>query len=173
VTATVSKTNELAEDFVLQLRTLVGKPCWSVVAGAGTGSRVALDFGRKFQRDVPCPNPHLTADQQNYDSEISLFIECAWRLDTSTEVLCSSSETDSNDGPMVSGLNSLVDHEVESIDVVPPAFDLVVRFAGGLSLKIFCDQTNLDDGWDNYSLHLRDRIFIVGPRGRITTEVRD
>lgn len=159
--------DDLSGEFKQQIHSLVGQPCWSVVAGEGTGSIIALDFGKKIPRVVPLTNLHLTEDQRYFKAEMSLFIECAWRLDSHNGVICGSSDSDVNDGPMVRGLALIVDQKVGSVELAEPFWDLTIRFTGDLLLKIFCDQTNVEEEVSNYSLHLEDKLYTVGPRGKL------
>jgi len=168
----MSSRSGLAEDLLTQLRSLIGKPCWAFYAGESTGPDVIFDFGRKIPRTVPLLNRHLTEEQRYYEGEVSLYITCAWRLDSESEVICGSTDSAAEDGPMVRGLRALVGRTVESTEIVTPGFDLTLRFNGNLALKIFSDQTNLEDEYDNYSVHLKKhKIYIVGVRGRIRCEL--
>ncbi len=164
--------DELKGEFVGRLMSLKGKECWSFYAGPSTGSHVDFDFGKKLPRVVPLlGNPNLTEDQKFYEGEVSLFIQCAWRLDSHDEVVCGSTDSSEKEGPMLVGLESIIGRMVEDVEIVGPAFDLTVTLRDDLSLKVFCDQTNLEDDEHNYSLHTRDKIYIVGPRHRIRFEM--
>ncbi len=72
---------------------------------------------------------------------------------------------------MLVGLYSLMGKTIEAVKLERPAFDLGLRFSDELVLKIFCDQTNLENDDSNYSLHMKDKIYIVGPRDRIRFEI--
>ena len=162
---------DLVEEFLGSLMDLRGKSCWSFYAGPSTGSNVDFDFGRKLPRTVPLlGNPNLTDDQKFYAGEMSLFVQCGWRLDSSREVICGSTDSSEKDGPLLLGLQAMVGTMVERVNVAGPAFDLVLSLSGDLFLKVFCDQTSLEEGDANYSLHMRQRIYIVGPRGRVHCE---
>jgi len=164
-------TVDLAEEFVGRLMDLRGKPCWSFYAGPSTGSHVDFDFGRKLPRAVPIlGNPNLTEDQKFYASEVSLFVQCGWRLDSSQEVICGSTDSNEKNGPMLLGLQAIIGATVQQVKIARPAFDLILAFSGDLFLKVFCDQTNLEDDDPNYTLHTKDRIYIVGARGRVHFE---
>ncbi len=168
----MTRGNELRDEYTNELRGLIGKPCWAFYAGPSTASAVDLHFGKKIPRAIPLLNPHLSEQERFYDGEISLFFECAWRLDSEGEVICGSTDSSENDGPMQRGLGLIVGRAVKSVKAELPACDLTVRFDGDIVLKVFCDQTNLEEGYDNYSLHVKDKIYIVGPRGRIRCELR-
>jgi hypothetical protein len=146
------------------LRSLSGKECWSFIGGPGTGSMMTLDFGRKVAKAVRLPNPMLSPDQQCFDGEISLYVEFAsWRFESSTAVICSSTSSNQERGPMQAGMEQVVGRRVKSTDLTCPGLDLTIEFEGSLWLRIFCDQTNTVERSDNYSLHLRDGTYVVGP----------
>jgi hypothetical protein len=155
------------------LALLRDKQCWSILAGAGTGSTMHLEFGAKVLRITPLrPRLGLTLEQMRYEGEIDLFVQCAWRLERSQTVLCGSTDADRNDGPMVQGLKELAGRTVLAAEIERSIPDLTVSFDGGLRLKVFCDQTNLVTNDDNYSLRVGGTIYAVGARGRILIEKR-
>jgi hypothetical protein len=155
------------------LALLKDKPCWSVLAGAGTGSTLHLEFGARVPRRMPLrERPRITRDQARYEGELDLFVQCAWRLERSQTVLCGSTDDDRNDGPMVQGLRELVGKAVLAVQVEAPVPDLAISFDDGLRLKVFCDQTNLETNDDNYSLRVGETLYVVGSRGHIVTEKR-
>ncbi len=168
----MSDQRRLLEDLTESLQALIAKKCSRFYAGPSTGSDIDLHFGIETTICVPVSRPSLPEGLKLAQGEISLFIECAWRLDSETEVICGSTDSNDNDGPMQRGLALVVGRVVKSVKVELPAGDLTVRFSGDIALGVFCDQTNLEEGNDNYSLHVKDRIFIVGPRGRIRSEPR-
>jgi hypothetical protein len=164
-------TTGLAEELLTRLSDLPGKRCWSVYDGPSSGSDIDLDFGTKFPRAIPIlGNSNLTEDQKFYTSEVSLFVQCAWRLDASDRVICGSGDSNTVDGPMLNGLRCLVGRLVESIDVAKPGFDLVLQLTAGLVLRVFCDQTSEEVDDPNYTLHTRSKIYAVGPRGQLQIE---
>ena len=159
------------EEFIRNMSDLKSKSCWSFYAGPSTGSHVDFDFGKKVPRAVPLlGNPTLTHNQRFYEGEMSLFVQCAWRLDSVDAVICGSTDSNEKGGAMLAGLQSVIGKTVEDVVIAEPSFDLTLRFRGDLSLKIFCDQTNLEDDDPNYMLHTKDRIYVVGPRSRIRLE---
>ena len=152
---------------------LKGKACWSILAGAGTGSTIHLEFGAKVPRRTPLrERPRLTAEQTRYEGELDLFVQCAWRLERSRAVVCGSTDDDRNDGPMVQGLEQLVGKTVQAVDVEEPIPDFSLRLDGDLHLTVFCDQTNIETNTDNYSVRVRETIHVVAARGQLTIEKR-
>ncbi len=152
------------------LDSLKGQACWSVIAGAGTGSAVRILIGGKILRAKPVPNPKLSAIERVYDGEMDLFVTCAWRLERTGEIVCGSTDDDRNDGPMVSGLSQMVAKRVVSIEVSEPLPDVAIEFTDGLCLRLFCDQTNLETDDDNYSVKVGGTILAVGARARLSIE---
>lgn len=140
---------------------LVGQPCWGVIAGSGTGSVISLAFGLKTPRHIPLPNPHLTDELRHHEGEFSLFVLCAWRLQSSEQVICSSTSSNAANGTMRKGLRRLVGDTVSTVALGYPAFDLTVCFASGLSLLVFCDISRDEDEMDNYDYFVRDEVITV------------
>ncbi len=161
---------------VVQLREwlelLRGKKCWSIVAGRPNGSQIKLDFGQPVPRRHLVRNPFLGADQRDQEGEFDLFVQCAWRLEHDQMIVCGSTDDDRNDGPIVTGLSKLTDKTVLQVELSDPVPDLTIRLGDGFVLRLFCDQTNLEQGGDNYSFRSGDTILAVGPRGAITSEIR-
>lgn len=148
-----------------------GLHCWSIIAGAGTGSVVSLGFGRKVPRTKILTNPHLSEEQRHFDAEYSIFVECAWRLDARDQVVCGCWDSNDADGPMIRGLQRLRGEAVQAIDVSVPAFDLTVKYGSGLVLHVFCDQL-LQGASDNYSIFTLTDVFVIGPRSHLRIEPR-
>jgi hypothetical protein len=152
-------------EFQNNLKCLIGKECWSIIGGAGTGSNISLAFGEKVPKKRPLKNRSLTDEERNFNGEFSLYITCTWRIDSELEVACGCREDNSAKGPMLRGLQKLVNQRVISVCLSPPALDLSLTFENNLSLRIFCDQTSLDEDHDNYTFFLRTREwFNVGTR---------
>jgi len=168
----MTSVNDLKEEFESQLNRLIGKPCWAIYAGKATGSNLDISFGRKIPRAIPLLGEHLTEDQRYHDAEFSLYITCAWRLDGKSKVICGATELTPEEGGTCTGLDVLVDKRVESVQLYGPAFDLTIGFEGFMFLKIFCDQTDADDEYcTNYSLHTREKIYVVGPCSQLRYEI--
>jgi hypothetical protein len=104
-------------------RLLVGKCCWTLVAGSGTGSVVSLGFGAKIPLKKPLTNPNLTLEEQENDAEFGLFVECVWRLDDQTKVVCGAWDDNRSGGPMLTGLARLIGHRVAAILLRRPGLE--------------------------------------------------
>lgn len=148
------------------LQSLVGKPCWDFAAGAGTGSHVSFDFGRKLRRADPLRNPLVTDTVRRYTGEIDLFVTCSWRLDSETEVLCGAEDDNTEEGPMQHGLRQLLGRRVRAVQLREPGLDLVLELEGGLTFRVFCDEVNAD-GDDNYTVFVPHFYYNVGKRSRL------
>ena len=155
------------------LRELQSLECWGIGAGEGTGSHATLHFGQKIPRGRALRNPILTEALRQYTGEFVIFIQnCAWRLDSECEVICTSKSPNANDGEMVRGFQSLVGKNVVSVLMAPPAGDLVVEFSRAMKLSLFCDCFDQDSDRDNYSFHNPRRVLIFGARGNVRSEAR-
>jgi len=158
--------------FKADLARLTGQVCWGFIAGAGTGSALNLNLGGRVPRKVPARNPHLTEEQRMFDGELGLFVECVWRLDSASEVVCGAWDDNSAGGPMLEGLRLLVGQVVASVETEGPAFDLRVGFGNSLTLRVFSDAVNRAEARDNYSLVVPGATYTVGTRGSLRREPR-
>jgi hypothetical protein len=148
-------------EFIDELRSLQDLECWGIVAGEGTGSRVALDFGQRIPRARPLKNPTLPEIHRQYKGEFGIFVQnCAWRLDSGITV-CTSKSPNTSDGEMVRGLQNLVGRRVVSVLVTSPAHDLVIEFSDGIKLSLFCDCFDQERDGNNYSFHSLTNVFVV------------
>lgn len=142
--------------------------CWSVIAGAGAGTVISLDFGGKVLRNKPLKNPALTDEQRRYAGEDVLYIECAWRLQTKGEVICSSTSSNLSHQSMAIGLKQIIGAHVAKVRVRLPAGDIEIIFDNGLSLLVFADQCNEVDQINNYTFYSPNSIVTNGPKSLIT-----
>lgn len=153
-------------------KSMAGKECWLIIAGAGTGSVVNLGFGDKKRRDRPVKNPCLSEDEKLFNPEYSIMIYCAWRLSSSGVIICSWRDSNEAGGPMLSGLELLRGKKLCEIAIEPIGFDLTLHFEDGFCIQIFCDVTNDYDGDDNYVLYADEVILSVGLKSNIYSELR-
>ena len=165
---------KLEKEFRKKLEQLIGKKCWSSIAGEGTGSHVSINFGKKVKMKEELSNKNLSEEERKYDGEIILFLDdCAWRLDSNKEVICSSTDDNRKGAPMLKGLEKLIDQKVISFDLYEPGYDLTLEFTNSLKLKLFCDQTNSFDEADNYFIFIGDFVYTVGTRSKLIIEKRE
>jgi hypothetical protein len=162
-------TKTLIEELRADVCELLGQKCWAVVAGTGTGALDVL-IGKKIPNRMPLRNPRLSADLRDYDSEMGLFIECSWRLDSNTEVLCAWTDDNQDGGPVLTGLNKIIGQTVSAVNLKPPGLDLEVQFDNSLTLRVFCDRRNIEQDTGNYVLFLRKWIYAVRVLGEVERE---
>jgi hypothetical protein len=158
----------LKENYKLALQKLVGKECWGIVTSAG--SHISFDFGEKIPRDNPLNNEFLSDDVRNFESELSLFIQCVWRIDSLNEVLFGAW---TENELVKKGVNDIIGQKATSVQLFEPAFDLIVTFSNDLKLKIFCDMTNEEDSDDNYDFFTPEIIYTVGHKSILVTSEHD
>jgi hypothetical protein len=140
----------LHSQFHAQLKLLEKEICWAVIAGSGTGSNFILHCAQKISRDKPLKNSTLTEEQRNLRGSITLYTTCVWRLDTSTHVVCGSWEDNSINSSTYNSLKQLEGLMVKEVGLARPGFDLMLHFDKDLHLKVFCDQTSIEEDRNNY-----------------------
>lgn len=106
--------------------------------------------------------------QRQFEGELGLYVECAWRLDSADAVVCGSgtAELDPDEIGRIRGTT------IERVDLTRPSFDCAMFLLQGLVLRLFCDQTEVDDAVSNYSLFTAETIFTVGPRSALVKAPR-
>ncbi|HEX7101373.1 MAG TPA: hypothetical protein VF201_01895 [Nitrolancea sp.] len=105
------------------IQRLLHQTCTSV--GIGYASALLLDFGTASN-----------ADPSGYrEPELSLVVECSWRLETEHTVLVGSGE---DDDAIADAIQVLMDCDVETIKISQPSFSVRLSF-GKLILWIFPD----------------------------------
>lgn len=151
------------------LNALIGQECWNVSAGA-IGSLASIDIGDKVLRDkpLPYPNKNLAPDLHKYRGQYVLYLEdCPWRLDGTDAVIASWMDSNAPNGPIVTGLKQLEGATITHVDLITPAFDLIVSFNNGLILRIFPDQVDPDEG-DNYSLSVAgEKHYVIAAKSTL------
>jgi len=125
-------------------------------AGPSTGSIVGLYFGEA----------HTVVENPAW----YLQVGCSWRVEGADGLLLACS-TDDNvaGGALHTGLDALCGHAIDSVAIVPPAFDLLIHFERGQRLIAFAD--NLQEGrlcW--YLSDPRGGTLSVEPAGRLCYE---
>src|SRR5437870_5822220 len=110
-------------------------PCWHISADV-IGSSLQLSFGKKIPRKYFLGKKPRHAQFAKYRGEASVLVWCSWRLDGQHVPITSSDEH-----PAVGAkkLKRLSGAKLESVEIVEPAWDLLLRFSKGLSLRVFCD----------------------------------
>jgi len=158
----------MVTEFEAALRKLIGLQCWSIVGGKPSGTIATFDFGLKIERRYPLHYPQLTKQQRSYYGERSLVAcFCPWRVETPDTVLGSWTDRSDNGAPIMHPLESLIGLTVEQVELARPALDLTLTFSNDLTLHLFCDQTNEQDGGDNYIYFAPDRAYSVELRSKL------
>lgn len=102
---------------------LQGRPCSQVALGAD--DTLIIDFGELR----PIEGGDLSG-------ELTLIIDCPWRLDSAELPLCGWHDDDDR---IVTQLSQLIGAVIETAEVRRPGYDLILRFAGGYTLRLFPD----------------------------------
>jgi hypothetical protein len=127
----------------------------------GTGSVVSLRFGA----------PSEAPAQAGEVAVLTLFLQCSWRLDSATAVVCGAWDDNREGGPMLTGLGQLVGEAVVAVGLEEPGLDVELRFSNHLTLRVFCDQVNEVDMDANYSLLLPEKCLVVEPKSLLREEL--
>lgn len=136
--------------------------CSEVVLGKGTGWHVDLSF-------VEPGNFH----QSRKDHTYGLFLqECSWRVESDSEVICSSLSSNEKNGEMVLGVKKLINDVLIGIECLQPSYDLILKFKSGLILKTFCYFKTVDYDFENYSLFVPGKVYTITDTGEIKIEDR-
>ena len=149
---------------------LVGQVCWSATCGGAAGSNLMLDLGQDVPRKRPVTNRKLSDRQRQFEGEFRVFIQCAWRLERGTALVCGSGDDPDPSGPMVTTMEQVENSVVEHAEIHSAAHDLTLRFFEGWVLRVFCDQINVDQHEMNYSITAGETTMAVGPHGRLEAE---
>jgi hypothetical protein len=161
----------MKSEFLETLTSMEGKVCWSCLGGTPSGSMVNLHIGNKIKRERALSNPNLTDDERIYWGEYGLLVRSStWRIRTREKVVCGSSESSEEGGPMVRGLAQLKGKVISLVAIEDVTLDLTISFDDALIFDLFCSQTNQEAPYDNYSIRFRDRYFVVGCRSLLREE---
>lgn len=147
----------------------IGKHCWAFAAGTGTGYQVTLEFGEPIPRQYPLKNPTLPMRQRQSAGELTLFIQCAWRIDAADVVVGGSGDANFDVQRMRNSLQRLIGDKVRTVQLSEPGLDLHLSFENSLMLSIFCDQTN-EESLGNYSIHTQNDVVAVGAQSAVFLE---
>ena len=154
-----------------QLGQLQGQMCWGISIGPRLGTVISIYFGRKIAKNK-IPGNTNTLYKIRDQNLIHFLIDCVWRIDSKTKIICGAYDGKSKNGRMENGLRELYGQEVISVNFTEPAFDLELEFANGLTLRIFCSATSMDDDDTNYNLYMDNGIISVGRNSRLRRHER-
>ncbi len=154
---TLDKHNEL----MTLVNSMEGLCCWYVSSGGAAGSTFELALGDRVPRRIPIKNPAHSEEYRLHEGEANLLVWCVWRLDGPDNPLVS---WDAADETIEKELGRLVGARIESVTLIPPAWDLTIGFSNGLNLRVFCDHLPGDPSFDgNWDLFLQGAELSVGP----------
>jgi len=154
------------DDVANLAESLVGLKCSHVSCGGAAGSTIQLHLGEVVGRLIPAKEPRITGDILRYEGGVVVW--CAWRLDSSSEPLTS---WDDSDESIEGKLTKLIGTVIESVELVPPAWDANIRFSGDRVLRIFSDHVPGDPSFSgNWDLRVGDFICAFGPGARYSIE---
>lgn len=152
-----------------RLRAVVHQPCWSVLAGPGTGSRVSIQLGTRVERPRPVRNNALTDEERRYQGYYRLFICCPWRLECSGGHVASWTYDNALGGPMLRGLDLMIDATVAQTELDPASGYLRLSFDNSVSLSLAGSEPEGFDTNDRYTLFEEGHPWItVSGRGRLS-----
>ncbi len=164
------RRREAEAEFRHELSALGGLPGLGAVAVAGFPTRVPLHLGEPLELAEPLREPHVPEPLRTHEGEFLLYVGCAWRLDSPTEVVTGPVHDDELPLATLAGLARLEGASLIDIRISGPAFDLEVTFTKDLILRIFCDRAQAD-GDGNYLLITGSARYRVGPAGALTLEL--
>jgi len=158
------------EELKKRVMVLLNKKLWHVYAGRGTGYCLSLAIGQKIKRKKRLNNMTVSETARCYEGEFTIYSTCSWRLIQNNKIICTSLDSNVKDGPMLIGLRKIVNKEIVAIDFLEPFFDLVISFSNNYILSFYCDVMWEDDEDIDYVIFLKEKIFSIGPRGRLSVE---
>lgn len=157
---------------IAEFRKLKGKRCWSVTAGPSTGLAIDLKFGKKipYAEQEILDNRHLSKDERMNYAEYSLYIAYPWRIDTPTKSIVNSfTEIIHPSSRTYRTLRSLMGRKVKKVVCSRPAFDILIQFSGGISLKVFV-LSGSEDPFEYFLSRGRHTHFAVDSSGKAEYE---
>lgn len=157
----------IASEFGKSITGLKGLKCAGVFGTVGVGSMITLLFGRTHIESI-----ELVGQKADFEtSDISLSLEwAAWRIQSTEELLCSSTSENGIGGEMERGASVLKGKAVKNVLLRQGSFDVTLWFDDGIRLSIFCDQVNRTNGRRNYQLRYHGVVFLIGPFSQLTCE---
>jgi hypothetical protein len=92
-----------------------------------------------------------------------LTVNSPWRIQSADSILADWNSDNGLNGELVTSASQLVGATLDSIEVIPPAWDLLLKWSNGWSVFVFSDSDDLrDDAW--YILGIDGLEIAAGPR---------
>ena len=161
--------NDLRNKFLTSLKRLEGQKCWGYVGGIPTGSIINVQFGKKYNDGIR----RKKDGEIMYKSQYSLFIHSPWRIEKDGRIICNWGDDNQEGGPMLAGLDNLVDQVCESVEIYEPGFDLTLHFSNNIVFKVFTIEEDDTPDVNNYTYFFDNRSISVGIRGSLSTELNE
>ena len=154
------------------LEPLVGTQCWDFTPGIG--SVLSLGFGRKIWRPKPLKAKHPEGAYGRYEPEFCLMLYyCAWRFRHGNAVIGGWTDMDCKHSTAQME-RRVLGGKVESVAIAPMTHDLRVAFDQGVTLDVFCNQAQGEQGYsDNYHFFGGQWIGAVGAKSVVSFERDD
>jgi hypothetical protein len=160
----------IPEELARLISSLKGLECWYMGCGGAAGSTFHLDLGGKVRRPVPLKNPAHSEEFRQFEGEVGLDVWCAWRLDGADGPVTSWDDTIE---AVQAGLEKLVGSRIDTVEVVPPAWDMNIKFSNSLCLRVFCDHVPGEPSFDgNWDVRTQDMSIAIGPGTQYRIEHR-
>lgn len=150
----------------------VGKPIWSAVTGPRGNYVLSLEIGEQQRRSMRLANPRLSFLKRTFEGSHSFVIECPWRVDAADRVLVSSFEAFVHDAPPTHEVAALQERVIEAVDVVLPAWDLVLKLSGDAVLRAFAVEVSRRPERNNWAYWSPGGPVVVGPSGQVLEQTR-
>ncbi len=129
------------------------------IAGINTGSVVSFDFGKITKMPF-----EFQKNKAHFRGEICMMVCCPWRIESDTNIVCGSGDSNEKKGPMIKGLDDLKGKYVQEI-MFNTFLDISIVFEGGYVLKVFCDNISDDDYESCYFFLFEEDLLCVSVRG--------
>jgi hypothetical protein len=134
---------------------LVGQAAWGVALGEG--SFVTIEFGEVV-------SPESSAEKAHGTWHLWVYC-CAWRLETQDDVLAYSED---DRGRLAEVVKSLEGQVLEGMAIDFPGGDTVLRFSGGLVLRLMPIYA---EDYEHWILYMPEGSLVFGPGTRWGFEV--
>jgi hypothetical protein len=152
------------------IRSLEGLECWAVHCGGAAGSTFQLALGERRPLPAPFKKTKHAESLPQFEAEASILIWCAWRLDASAGPVTSWDDTNES---VEAALTKLIGSRIDSVELIPPAWDMNIKFSNSLCLRVFCDHVPGDPSFEgNWDVRTQDVSITVGPGSAYRTEPR-
>jgi hypothetical protein len=156
-------------DLTSALGQLIGKECWSVIGGRGTGSVIVISLGERVLREREISNSCLTEDERRFDALFSSMIWCSWRVERAGRVVGTWGALTETGELEPTGALALKGRRLSGFELDDPIPDLRLDF-GDVRLSLFADYLSDDPGEAAYTVAIPAGTYSVSADGEIQFE---